>query len=199
MGTDGLRKRLLLCSRYWRTNQVEMMESTMLIDSAKFWEEPWVTRVNLPSFESLQTEGISLQFMHSLKLILTILKAPNSGTDSQSSPILGLSKLVKQLQAVASPWTYFRASTLCISSVCMELKIRFSVLTWAQAYSFKMHLWIISCILQHPPHCCGWFNLVSTHQRKKRLNFFFGFLPSMHDRTKCICLELSVLFSKWEN
>jgi hypothetical protein len=62
-----------------------------------------VTRVNLPSFESLQTEGISLQFMHSLKLMLTILKAPNSGTDSQSSPILGLSKLVKQLQAVASP------------------------------------------------------------------------------------------------
>ncbi len=57
-----------------------------------------MTRVNLPSFESLQTEGISLQFMHSLKLMLTILKAPNSGTDSQSSPILGLSKLVKQLQ-----------------------------------------------------------------------------------------------------
>ncbi len=57
-----------------------------------------MTRVNLPSFESLQTEGISLQFMHSLKLMLPILKAPNSGTDSQSSPILGLSKLVKQLQ-----------------------------------------------------------------------------------------------------
>jgi hypothetical protein len=36
--------------------------------------------------------------MYSLKLKLTILKAPNSGTDSQSRPILGLSKLVKQLQ-----------------------------------------------------------------------------------------------------
>ncbi len=48
----------------------------------------------------------------------------------------------------------------------MELKLRFRVLRWAQACSFKICFWHVTCKQQHPPHSSGWLNMLSTYQSR---------------------------------